>query len=162
MLKQLGKAQISRTPLRGVAQMDAIIRKNAAPGGLRNARTMYWAIARHKHNRLDLFEARIGGVDVLPVFSSEEQAEAFLLSQVTGEWETRPTGVGELISLLSDPYRHTTRVALDPPPEAMDETVLVPVGVGQQVFLDSLLGRGRGWFEDSLNARTDRPAKHTA
>lgn len=128
--------------------METIIRKSAAPGGVRNARTMYWAIARHKHNRLDLFEARIGGGNVLPVFSSEEQAEAFLLSQATGEWETRPTGVGELISLLSDPYRHTTRVALDPPPEAMDETIPVPVGMGQQVFLDSLLGRGRGWFED--------------
>ena len=140
--------------------MNTIIRKDVAPGGVRNARTMYWAIARHKHNRLDLFEARIGGGNVLPVFSSEEQAEAFLLSRTAGEWETRPTGVGELISLLSDPYRHTTRVVLDPSPEAMDETVLVPAGVGQQVFLDSLLGRGRGWFEDTR--RTDRPAGNTA
>lgn len=129
--------------------MDTMVLKNATSGGVRNARTMYWAISRHKHDRLDLFEARIGGCNVLPVFSSEEQAEAFLVSRTAGEWKTRPTGVGELISLLSDPYRHTTRVALDPPPEAMDETVLVPVGMGQQVFLDSLLGRGRGWFEDS-------------
>lgn len=128
--------------------METVIRKSVAPGGVRNTRTMYWAIARHKHNRLDLFEARLGGGNVLPVFSSEERAEAFLLSQATGEWETRPTGVGELISLLSDPYRHTTRVALDPPPEAMDEKIPVPVGMGRQVFLDSLLGRGRGWFED--------------
>lgn len=143
--------------------MDTTTRPNTAAGGVRSSRTMYWAIARHQHSRLDVLTAQVCGGNALPVFSSREEAESFLRSYAAGEWEVRPTGVGELISLLSDPYRDAARVVLDPSPGAMDGTFLGLIGVSRQVFLDSLLGRGRGWFEDTRpNPRTGRPARNTA
>ena len=143
--------------------MDTTTRPNTAAGGVRRSRTMYWAIARHQHSRLDVLTARVGGDNALPVFSSREKAESFLRPYAAGEWEARPTGVGELISLLSDPCRDAERVVLDPSPGAMDGTFLGLMGVGRQVFLDSLLGRGRGWFEDRHhNPRTGRPARSSA
>jgi hypothetical protein len=129
--------------------MDTMARRTARPTGLRRARTMYWLISRHHHGRLDVLVARIGGGKALPVFSMKEEAEAFLCAYATDGWEVRETGVGELVSLLSDPYRDAKHVVLDPPPDAMDESVFGLVTVGRQVFMESLLGMGRGWFDDT-------------
>jgi hypothetical protein len=79
---------------------------------------------------------------VLPVFGSEEEARLFLSSCEEG-WEAREVSSLELISLLVG-EGNVKRVALDP--VAGEDPALVSTGWG--VFLDSLLGRGRHWFEN--------------
>ena len=111
---------------------------------------------------LPLPEIFVAGRDsrqpVLPVFGSEEEARALLgLPGAHGEeagWRARKTGAGELISVLSasgfsvGPCAGVEGIALDPPSEALAEPeVLGLLTISRRCFLDSLMGRGRPWFE---------------
>jgi hypothetical protein len=82
------------------------------------------------------------GEKALPVFSSEEEADLFLGSCEEG-WEIREVPAKDLISLLLKECRGVRQVALDPV-AGIDPS---PMATGWGVFLDSLLGRGRHWFE---------------
>lgn len=111
----------------------------------------YWLIVRGGSSSLEGFYT-IGlsdGERALPIFSFEDEAELFLYSCEEG-WEIREVPAKDLISLLVGRGRGVGRVALDPV-AGMDPA---PVVVGWGVFLDSLLGRGRHWFE-SQNGHHD-------
>ena len=63
-------------------------------------------------------------------------------------WLARPIGIGELLSVLCGPRAEAGRVALDPSPEIIAQGATGLVSLSRQRFADSLLGRGRAWFED--------------
>jgi hypothetical protein len=44
-------------------------------------------------------------------------------------------------------------VALDPSPEIVAEDAIDLVSLSREGFVDSLLGRGRAWFEDREKGR---------
>jgi hypothetical protein len=85
----------------------------------------HWLIAKHGVSGMDVLTIHLGdGAEVLAVFTFEEQARVFLDSRIgaSGEgWETRQTWPGELASVLCGPCSAAKRVALDPPPEAVEK-----------------------------------------
>ena len=85
---------------------------------------------------------------VLPVFSGEAAARSFVARCGVEGWVVRKTGAGELISVLFGPCRGCRLVALDPPGALEIEAALELAGVGREVFMEPILGRGRSWFED--------------
>lgn len=129
----------------------------------------YWLIVREpgrKGEGLEILSLESGGVRRLPLFYSGESAERcrIRVDGGEGEWRARPTGAGELISLLSGsafaagPCAGVERVLLDPPPEALDRAVREGeldesladeslTGESRGCFLERLMGRGRPWFE---------------
>jgi hypothetical protein len=80
------------------------------------------------------------------VFSVEEQTRTFLKFRPGApgeEWEARQTWPGELVSILYGPCSAATKVALDPPPEAVDEEKSVALQtMDRDDFLGQLLGEG--------------------
>jgi hypothetical protein len=67
----------------------------------RQPASVYWLITRNEYGRLMFLALSLtGGEEMLPVFSSEEEAEMFFsLGQVgLDRWQARQSTVGELIS----------------------------------------------------------------
>lgn len=93
-------------------------------------------------------EGEVGGKEMMPVFSFEEEAGSFIRLKELGEsgWRVRRSGSGEVLSLLSGLYRGVKRVALDPLPEIGSRTLLGLFTVGRRVFMDRLATGGRRWF----------------
>jgi hypothetical protein len=97
----------------------------------RASRRPLWLIAKHDDGRMDVLTLGPDGngeeeEEALPVFSYEEEAQAFLRLQASGKgWRARETRVGELISLLYGPCRSIEKVALDPLPVMVDRRVVV-------------------------------------
>jgi hypothetical protein len=89
------------------------------------------------------------GEEVLPVFSDEGEASTFLRHRGfdRGGWLVRPTRVGELVSVLCGPGASASRVALDPWPGIATMEITDLVSIGRRSFVESLLGRGRSWFD---------------
>ncbi len=115
-----------------------------------------WVISRRERGRIEAFTVRLAGGKALPIFSLQREARSFLRSSEANGWEIREMGAGELVSLLSGPCGRVERVVLDPP-EAVDEALLGLLSVGREVFVESVLGRGRAWFEGGrLAERTKR------
>ncbi|MEW6637387.1 MAG: hypothetical protein AB1425_11330, partial [Actinomycetota bacterium] len=125
--------------------------------------TPYWVISRSGGGPPEpLLIPGARGEPVLPVFSDEATAREFLRSvHPGGGWWLRPTGVGELLSLLSGACSGVRSVALDAAPEMAAEGTLGLVSMGRERFLDHLLGRGRSWF-DEVYARGRRRGGLTA
>jgi hypothetical protein len=99
-----------------------------------------------------------GGEEVvLPVFSFEEEAELFLrLGAPGGGWLARETGAGELASLLLGPLSGVERVALDPLPGGLTETVIGLVSTDRVTFIERLLmSKGE---PPATTARRSRPS----
>lgn len=125
----------------------------------------YWLIVRESalvSKELDVSLLGYGDGKLLPLFHSAEDAERFRLHLMDagagsdGEWRTRATGAGELISLLSGsafaagPCAGVERVILDPSPDILDRDARkgeTPAGESRGCFLERLMGRGRPWFE---------------
>ena len=109
----------------------------------------YWLMVRHRPDGAEVLA--IGGVAgelALPIFGSREGAREFLRSYASkGGWEATPVGVGKLLSLLCGSCAIAGCVALDPSPEIVAEGATGLVSLPRQSFVDSLLGRGRTWFE---------------
>jgi hypothetical protein len=81
--------------------------------------------------------------ETLPIFSFEEEAEAFLRLAALGTgWRTRMTTVGELISVLYGPCVGVERVALDPLPVFGGGTMAYLVSLHRKRFVRSLVGKG--------------------
>ena len=78
---------------------------------------------------------------VLPVFSFEEEAALFLYLGVEGSWQVRPTGPGELVSLLYGPCRQVELVALDPTSDVDTSVINELVSLKRKTFVDFLLRR---------------------
>lgn len=114
----------------------------------RASRRPLWLIAKHDDGRMDVLTLEPDGngeEEALPVFSYEEEAEAFLRLQEPGKgWRARETTVGELVSLLYGHYKSIEKVVLDPLPVAVDSWVVVDLtGLGRENFLRNLLAVDR-------------------
>ena len=87
----------------------------------------------------------------LPVFSFEEEAEAFLRSRGAplGGWTVREAGAEELLAVLLGPAGAVTKkVLLDPIPGVADAVSSCLVGIGRERFAGRLLERAQaGQYE---------------
>ncbi len=93
---------------------------------MRLARRPLWIITSYCNNRMEVLtldpDGELGGGASLPVFSFEEEAQAFLgLSEDDQEeggrrWLCRETTAGELVSVLLAPCAGVRQVTLDPLP----------------------------------------------
>lgn len=114
------------------------------------SRPPYWLIARPGRGGTELLT--IGGagkVSTLVLFGSEEEAIEFCRWYPKGSgWRARPIGNMELLTILRGSSPEAGYVALDPSPELVVEDAIDLVSLSREGFVDSLLGRGRAWFED--------------
>src|SRR4051794_18947955 len=102
-----------------------------------------WLITRYQNNRINPLtldpDSYNGGDDFLPVFSFEEEADAFLHFFETNEergWRRRETCTGELVSILLGPCAHVRWVVLDPLPLGMWFAEVLPlVSVPRERFM---------------------------
>ena len=122
----------------------------------------HWLIAKHGVSGMDVLTVYLGdSAEVLAVFTFEEEARVFLDFRfgASGEgWEARQTWPGELASVLCGPCSAAKRVALDPPPEAIEEGESAGLRVvDRDDFLGMLLGEEpagiRPVFTRSLGSR---------
>ena len=107
----------------------------------------HWLIAKHGVSGLDVLTIHLGGsTEALAVFTFEEETRMFLDFRfgASGEgWEARQTWPGELASVLCGPCSAAKRVALDPPPEAVEKGESAGLrAVDRDDFLGMLLGEG--------------------
>jgi hypothetical protein len=114
---------------------------------IKEAGRTHWLIAKHGVSGLDVLTIRLGGrAEALAVFTFEEQARVFLDSRFVASeegWEARQTWPGELASVLCGPCSAAKRVAVDPPPEAVEEGESAGLrAVDRGDFLGMLLGGG--------------------
>ena len=107
-----------------------------------------WILTSYQHNQMEpLTLDPNGDGGFLPVFSFEEEAQAFL--QLSGdaekkrEWRIRATSPGELISLLLALCAQVKQVALDPLPLSCGRAVLPFISVKRNRFVKELMGEGR-------------------
>jgi hypothetical protein len=105
----------------------------------------HWLIAKHEHSRMDVLTIDLGGEgEALAVFSSEEEAEAFLLLRLgayEAGWRVRETSAGELTSVLYGPCAGMEKVTLDPVSEVLyEEDIAALVSVDRKDFARMLLG----------------------
>ena len=107
-----------------------------------------WILTSYQHNQIEpltIDPHRDGGF--LPVFSFEEEADAFL--ELLGEeekgrgWRSRETTAGELISVLLALCAQVKRVALDPLPLSCGGAVLPFISVKRNHFVQDLMEEGR-------------------
>lgn len=130
----------------GAAWVGEASRRARPPSG-----TPYWLVARGGSRDTEILT--IGGssgeLSTLPIFGFKEGAMEFVRWCTKGSgWQARLTGIGELLSLLCGSCADVECVALDPSPEIVAERALALVSLSRQSFVDSILGRGRPWFED--------------
>ena len=116
-----------------------------------------WILITYQHNQIEpLTIDPNGDGGFLPVFSFEEEAQAFL--ELLGEeekergWRSRVTSPGELISVLLALCAQVKRVALDPLPLSCGEAVLPFISVKRNHFVKELMGEGRGVAGELLRA----------
>jgi len=134
---------------RKAVRMGEMARTLRSAGGRPQGRMpYYWLVVRHLTGRMEVFTGVLGsGEMVLPVFSSEDDAVGFAGRCGEEGWRARKTGAGELVSVLFGPCRGCGVVALDPPSDLRVEDALRISGIGREIFLEPILGRGRSWFE---------------
>jgi len=103
-------------------------------------RSSYWLLATRRCGGLEAFTTGLAdGRRVLPVFSFEEEAALFLCLGVEGSWQVRPTGPGELVSLLYGLCKEVELVALDPISDVETDVMNRLVSLGRRRFVDVLL-----------------------
>ena len=100
-----------------------------------------WIITSYQHNQMEILTVDPDGDGgFLPVFSFEEEAEAFL--QLLGDegnktgWRSKETTAGELISVLLAPCAEVKWVTLDPLPLSYGGADLALVSVNRYRFKD--------------------------
>ncbi|CAN5537766.1 MAG: hypothetical protein M3494_01040 [Actinomycetota bacterium] len=107
------------------------------------ARRPYWLIRRPRGAYIEALTVEFGGVEALPVFSFEEEAELFLsLGVVSGEegWVVWRSGAGEILSLLHGLCSGADGVALDPVPECCGGSLMKLLVIEREEFENSVLG----------------------
>lgn len=121
----------------------------------RAPRRPLWLIANHDNGRLDVLTLDPGSeTEALPIFSFEEEAEAFLrlgtpqaaplgAGTLGAAWRARKTTPGELTSLLHGPCAGVKRVALDPLPVVDGAAFFDLLGPGREAFLQTFVGDPR-------------------
>ncbi|CAA9451938.1 MAG: hypothetical protein AVDCRST_MAG58-2129 [uncultured Rubrobacteraceae bacterium] len=111
------------------------------PPGRRPA-SKWWLVAKEGNLGAGVLLADCGGEQALPIFSGEGEAEMFVWLKGAFEdgWRVRETSAGELVSILYGPCVGVGRVALDPSPEMVAETIRL-VSVSRERFVS--------WIVDS-------------
>jgi hypothetical protein len=105
----------------------------------------FWLIARHGAGGLDPLTTELtDGRSALNIFSFEEEARLFLRLGTCGGWRVRATGIGELLSVLSDPCREVELVALDPLPQLEAGVLNGLLCVDRERFAGFFLRKGSG------------------
>ncbi len=106
----------------------------------------YWLIAAKRNNRIEALTIRTDDEqEMLPVFSSEEEAEIILrFGGVTGGWRARESGAGELVSVLSGACAGVKKVALDPSPEMVVQGTVGLVSLHRESFINLIMARSSG------------------
>ena len=103
----------------------------------------FWLIARHRTGGMEVLTAYLArGGEALPVFSLEDDANAFLrLGELGDDWRARETAGGELVSVLCGPCAGVERVVLDPIglPGPLAEGLDGPSSTEREAFMRSLL-----------------------
>jgi hypothetical protein len=103
-----------------------------------------WILTSYQHDQIEpltIGADRDGGF--LPVFSFEEEADAFL--ELLGEegkergWRSRETTAGELVSVLLAPCADVRQVSLDPLPLSVGRAMLPLCSVARERFVEDLL-----------------------
>ena len=133
------------------------------------ARRSLSLITKHGNSRMDVLTLGSNrGEEILPVFSHEEEAEAFLRLQAPGKgWWARGPMTGQLVSLLYGLGTSIEKVVLDPLSVAIDNWVVVDLkGPGRENFLRNFLGVDEPSFTDQRervqagkeHGRTDKEA----
>ena len=102
----------------------------------------FWLVVRHEDRRMEVLMVGCGGEQAMPVFSGNGEAEMFvwLRGAFEDDWRIRETSAGELVSILYGPCSSVGRVALDPSPEMVTETIRL-VSVSRERFVN--------WIVDS-------------
>ena len=119
-----------------------MLRNGSEPQLRRCLGPMSWLIARHDNAQLELLTIDAGGEKALPVFSFEEEAEAFLsLSALGTYWWIRETTPGELVSVLYGPCASVEWVALDPLPGVGGEAIVGLVSLSRERFCKNVKDR---------------------
>jgi len=103
----------------------------------------FWLIFADEHQLTHPVTVALpGSGEALAVFSSEGEAEMFLLLGMQGEgWRVRETSAGEVISLLYGPYLEARSVALDPFPEMLADGLVGLVSLDRARFLERVARR---------------------
>ena len=103
----------------------------------------FWLIARHRTGGMEVLTANLArGGEALPVFSLEDDANAFLrLGELGDDWRARESAGGELVSVLCGPCAGVERVVLDPIglPGPLAEGLDGPSSTEREAFMRSLL-----------------------
>ena len=105
-------------------------------------------IVKYEVSRMDVLTAHlVGGEEVLPVFSFEEEAGMFFEHRALGDqWQVRQTSAGELISVLFGPCVSAERVALDPLPDVGGEALSYLASMRREDFMEFLMGKQKLWL----------------
>jgi hypothetical protein len=134
-----------------------MLNKNSALG-----RRPLWILTSYQHNQMNpLTLDPDGDGGFLPVFSFEEEAQAFL--QLLGDegkgagWRIRETTAGELISVLLALCAQVKGVALDPVPLPCGTAVLPFISVKRNHFMQDLLDEGRRMTGELLPVKGASP-----
>ena len=102
----------------------------------------YWLLAKRSQSRLEVLTTNLaGGRRVLPVFSFEEEAAFYLRIGTRGSCWARPTGAGELVSLLYGLCSEVELVALDPVSEVEADLMSTLVCLKRRSFVNVILRR---------------------
>ena len=101
----------------------------------------FWLVVRHENRRMEVLMVSCSGVQALPVFSGEGEAEMFVWLEGAFEdgWRVRETSAGELVSILYGPCAGVGRVALDPSPEMVGINAISLVSLTRERFLSWIL-----------------------
>jgi hypothetical protein len=65
----------------------------------------FWLVVRHEDRQMEMLMVSSSGVQALPVFSGDGEAEMFVWLEGAFEdgWRVRETSAGELVSILYGP-----------------------------------------------------------
>ena len=112
----------------------------------RQSGSAFWLIFADDHQLTHPITVALpGSGEALAVFSSEGEAEMFLLLGMEGDgWRIRETSAGEVISLLHGSCSEVRSVALDPFPEMLADGLVGLVALDRSRFLERVARRGRG------------------
>ena len=110
---------------------------------VRHPGSKWWMLAKDDDLGEEVLLANCDSEHALPVFSGESEAEMFvwLGGALEEGWQVRQTSSGELVSILYGPCAGVGRVALDPSPEMVAETIRL-VSVSRETFVN--------WIVDSV------------
>ena len=109
------------------------------------ARGPLWIITCYRNNRMEVLTVDPDGDGgYLPVFSFEEEADAFLhLSENDREgrsWRCRQATAEELVSVLLAPCADVRQVTIDPLPLSLGRAMLPYISVARERFVEDLMG----------------------